>query len=100
RCRARTGRGALRRRRRRALTAMEALARMIGVHRRADPTPEGDRSARARWTIAALAAVLAVVALFSLTAGASDASAWDVAAGWFAADGSALSERDRIIVHD
>jgi iron complex transport system permease protein len=79
---------------------MEALARMIGVHRRAGPAPEGDRSARARAAIVVLAVALAVVALFSLTAGASDASAWDVVTGWLDADGSALSARDRIIVHD
>lgn len=74
--------------------------RMTGL---TSDTPEGDRSARAKLTIAALTLALLLVALFSLTAGASDASAWDVVFGW-AASGSeadaALSARDRIIVYD
>lgn len=64
---------------------------------------EGDRSARAKATIGVLALTLVVVSLFSLTSGASDASAWDVVFGWMvageAAD-AALSARDRIIVYD
>ena len=63
---------------------------------------EGDRSARARTTIGVLALMLVFVSLFSLTAGASDASAWDVAFGWLYGDvaDEALSVRDRIIVYD
>lgn len=65
--------------------------------------PEGDRSGRARSSIVALMAALAVVALFSLTAGASDASAWDVLTGWMIRDDgaeSAQTARDRIILYD
>ncbi|MEO3999969.1 iron ABC transporter permease [Mesorhizobium sp. CAU 1732] len=65
------------------------------------PVVAGDRSARARATIVILAVVLVVVALFSLTAGASDASAVDVVLGWLGgAEDGALSARDRIIVYD
>lgn len=63
----------------------------------------GDRSARARLAIVLLAVLLGAVALFSLTAGASDASAVDALRDWFsgpdAAD-SVLSARDRIIIYD
>ncbi|TWH01214.1 iron complex transport system permease protein [Mesorhizobium sp. J18] len=54
---------------------------------------EGDRSARARLAIAALCGLLVLVALFSLTAGASDVSVLSVLGG-------TVSERDRIIVYD
>src|SRR5690606_2530941 len=49
-----------------------------------------------------LLVALVLVSLFSLTAGASDASAWDVAVGWMAGGvgEDALSARDRIIVYD
>jgi iron complex transport system permease protein len=73
---------------------------MIGAQRMEGAAPEGDRSARARAAIAVLAAALAIVSLFSLTTGASDASAWDVVAAWLAPDDTALSARDRIIVYD
>jgi iron complex transport system permease protein len=66
-------------------------------------TPDGDRSGRARLTVGVLALLLAVVAVFSLTAGASDASAWDVVFGWALSretGDAALSARDRIIIHD
>ena len=78
------------------------LQRIITVGMPAE-TAEGDRSVRARSAIGVLALALLVVSLFSLTAGASDASAWDVAFGWLSADGTvdeALSARDRIIVYD
>ena len=79
---------------------MEALLKFMGGQRLAGPVPEGDRSLRARASIGILALALVVVSLFSLTTGASDASAFDVVAGWFSADDSALSARDRIIVYD
>lgn len=63
----------------------------------------GDRSARARLAIFLLAVLLAVVALFSLTAGASDASALDALRDWFSGPDAAdrvLSARDRIIIYD
>ena len=63
--------------------------------------PAGDRSGRALLTLAVLAAGLVVVALFSLTSGASDASVLGVLRHWFAgAPADALSARDRIIIHD
>ncbi|HEV2504539.1 MAG TPA: iron ABC transporter permease [Mesorhizobium sp.] len=63
----------------------------------------GDRSARARLTIVLLAMLLVAVALFSLTAGASDASAVDALRDWFSGPDAAdrvLSARDRIIIYD
>ncbi|WP_054311196.1 iron ABC transporter permease [Mesorhizobium sp. 1M-11] len=62
----------------------------------------GDRSARARLAIVLLAILLAAVALFSLTAGASDASAFDALRDWFSSSDaeSVLSARDRIIIYD
>jgi iron complex transport system permease protein len=81
---------------------MEMLQRIFAVGLPSEAA-EGDRSARARTSIGVLAVALVVVALFSLTSGASDASAWDVVAGWLfpgeAAD-AALTARDRIIVYD
>ncbi|PTM93525.1 FecCD family ABC transporter permease [Mycoplana dimorpha] len=63
--------------------------------------PAGDRSGRALLTLAVLAAGLVVVALFSLTSGASDASALGVLRHWFAgAPADALSARDRLIIYD
>ncbi len=64
---------------------------------------EGDRSVRARAIIVLLAAVLLVTALFSLTAGASDASPVGVARDWLfgpVTGTDVLSARDRIIVND
>ncbi len=63
---------------------------------------EGDRSARARLTLALLLLQLVVVALFSLTAGASDASALDVILhALTGGEGDAvLSASDRVIVFD
>lgn len=62
---------------------------------------EGDRSRRARAVILLLVLLLAVTALFSLTSGASDASAAAVLGDWLSLNGdTALSARDRIIVHD
>ena len=62
--------------------------------------PAGDRSARARLAIAVLAVLLVLVALFGLTAGASDASAWDVVMNGLFGSEDALSARDAIIVYD
>lgn len=62
---------------------------------------DGDRTARARAAIGLLGAGLIVIALFSLTAGASDASAVALAMHWLApgsAGDAALSQADRIIV--
>ncbi|WP_287292563.1 iron ABC transporter permease, partial [Mesorhizobium sp.] len=64
---------------------------------------DGDRSGRARIVILALCLGLAVAVLFSLTSGASDASAVSVVGDWLlgAAPGNeALSARDRLIVYD
>ncbi len=63
----------------------------------------GDRSGRAKLAIALLAVLLVLTMLFSLTSGASDASALAVVRDWLfpsMSDGSALSARDRIIVYD
>lgn len=63
----------------------------------------GDRSARARLAIVLLAVLLVAVALFSLTAGASGASAVDALRDWFSGPDAAdrvLSARDRIIIYD
>ncbi len=61
----------------------------------------GDRSALARATMLGLALLLAATALLSLTAGASDASVAGLLRGWLSGDlQGALSERDRIIIHD
>ncbi|MBN9233830.1 MULTISPECIES: FecCD family ABC transporter permease [Phyllobacteriaceae] len=73
-----------------------SLAGSAGVMTRA-----GDRSARARLTIVLLAALLATVMLFSLTAGASDASVFGMLRDWLSgADAGVLSARDRIIIYD
>jgi iron complex transport system permease protein len=64
---------------------------------------DGDRSGRARLVIAALCFALALTVLFSLTSGASDASAFAVARDWLFPSSSpadALSVRDRIIIYD
>lgn len=62
---------------------------------------DGDRTARARAAVGLLCALLTTVALFSLTAGASDASAWSVFAHWLSASGEgALSHADRIIIYE
>ena len=62
---------------------------------------EGDRSERAKFVMVLLCAALAVAFLFSLTFGASDASALAVLRDFFApSQGGLLSERDRIIIHD
>ncbi|RCS24555.1 iron ABC transporter [Phyllobacterium salinisoli] len=60
----------------------------------------GDRSGVARAAIGLLAVLLLTVMLFSLTAGASDASAWMVVKHWLfsAVSPEELSQRDRIIV--
>lgn len=79
---------------------MEVLLRMIGAQRMDGPVLDGDRSVRARMAIGVLVLALVVVALFSLTTGASDASAWDVLTGWLSPGEPALPARDRIIVHD
>ncbi len=60
----------------------------------------GDRTGRARLTVFVLLAVLAATAIFGLTSGASDASAWAVISDALFGDGSTLSDRDRIIVYD
>jgi iron complex transport system permease protein len=64
---------------------------------------EGDRSMRARFMIALLCVALIATILFSLTAGASDASVVNVLRDWLSgASGGddALSARDRIIIYD
>ena len=59
---------------------------------------DGDRSARARLAILVLGAVLVATFLFSLTWGASDASALSVVEDWLGL--GELSARDRIIIYD
>src|SRR5690606_8760969 len=83
-------------------TSMMVLQRLRAATTLSD-APEGDRSARARLTIGVLVLALVVVSLFSLTAGASDASAWDVMTGWLSRSDdvdAALTARDRIIIYD
>jgi iron complex transport system permease protein len=63
----------------------------------------GDRSSRARMVILMLCVGLAFAVLFSLTAGASDASAVRVIRDWLvgtAPADAALSARDHLIVYD
>lgn len=62
---------------------------------------DGDRSHIARLSIFVLAIALIITALFSLTAGASDASLWNLIRSlWSGADGDVLSQRDRLIIVD
>ncbi|MEO3385656.1 iron ABC transporter permease [Mesorhizobium sp. CAU 1741] len=80
-----------------------ALLERMRISGLTEGAPEGDRSTRARLTVVMLGLLLLVVALFSLTAGASDASAWDVVFGWTPGATTvetALSARDHIIVYD
>lgn len=75
----------------------------VGSATRTRSVSEGDRSARAKSTIVILVIALVCVSLFSLTSGASDASAWQVVTGWiFSSEGAdaAMTARDRIIVYD
>lgn len=62
---------------------------------------DGDRAVLARAVLAGLAALLVITALYCLTAGASDASAWGVFRQLlgFAADGE-VPLRDNVIVYD
>ncbi|MGU3576800.1 FecCD family ABC transporter permease [Brucellaceae bacterium C25G] len=64
---------------------------------------DGDRSHVARLAIFILAIILILTALFSLTAGASDASLWNLVRSLWAGsgvEGGALSQRDRLIIID
>jgi len=79
---------------------MTALQRTAGCLAIGAGHPAGDRAGRARATIAALALLLVAVSLFGLTAGASDASAWDVVMGGLFGHENAMTARDRIIVYD
>lgn len=78
-----------------------ATAKAISAPRRprAGRAAEGDRSRQARLALVALAVLLAVTVLFSLTSGASDASASNVLLEWIGAD-DLVSARDRIIIYD
>jgi iron complex transport system permease protein len=80
--------------------ADQSVAGQSGI--RAAHSTEGDRAGRARLAIVLLGVALAGAMLFSLTAGASDASAlaflWDWIAG--PVDGSALDARSRVIITD
>ncbi|MBA3448106.1 MAG: iron ABC transporter permease [Pseudaminobacter sp.] len=74
---------------------------MRGFRRRSRAHAEGDRSGRARFVIALLCAALVAAFLFSLTFGASDASALAVARDFFMPPAEdVLSGKDRIIIHD
>ncbi len=80
----------------------ETIAGAAGVQESGRPV-SGDRSGRALLAIAVLAVVLAITALFSLTWGASDASALGLVRSWLfgATPGNeALSMRDSVIVYD
>ncbi len=61
--------------------------------------PAGDRSHIARLTILGLAGALVLVSLFSLTAGASDASVVDLIRASLSGD-IEISARDRVIIYD
>jgi iron complex transport system permease protein len=76
---------------------MSAVVREGGAR----PRPAGDRAEIARFTIVLLCVLLGFACIFSLGWGASDASALDVAGGWFASlfgAETAISARDQIIV--
>lgn len=62
------------------MTSQDRVAKPGGfaVRDQANDSHAGDRSARARLAIAILAVALCITALFSLTAGASDASVMSV----------------------
>jgi iron complex transport system permease protein len=61
---------------------------------------EGDRTGRAVAVIVLLAVALAAIALWSLTAGASDASFLHAVMDWLSPGTGVLSERDRLIIRD
>ncbi len=61
---------------------------------------DGDRTVRALAVITLLAIAMVVIALVSLTAGASDASFLHAAADWLGIGSGTISERDRIIISD
>lgn len=80
----------------------EVMTGLAGAVKRGHKV-SGDRSARAMLVIGVLAVLLGVVALVSLTWGASDASAWGLLGTWFLGPmpgSEALSARDAIIVFD
>lgn len=66
-------------------------------------TLQGDRSRQARFLILVLAVLLVAVALFSLTAGASQASSWSVLKSLFSSQidpNDIAAQRDHIIIFD
>lgn len=65
-----------------------------------DTAPEGDRSGRARLAMVGLALMLVAALLFSLSYGASDASALAVARDLLSVQDSGLSAHDRLIIYD
>jgi len=77
---------------------MAAVENIDGRSRFGWAVADGDRSARARLAILILVVALAATFLFSLTAGASDASIRSVIADWLGL--GELSARDRIIIYD
>ncbi|MDX3927105.1 MAG: iron ABC transporter permease [Shinella sp.] len=74
--------------------------RKVTAARRTTLRTEGDRAAIARLVIALLALLAAAIFLFSITTGASNASAVNVLTSLASGDETALSLRDRIIVFD
>jgi iron complex transport system permease protein len=83
--------------------ADQSIAGPSGMNRLARGGEDGDRAARARLAIVLLAVMLGAAMLFSLTSGASDASAWAVLRDWVsgaAANGSATDMRTRVIIQD
>ncbi|THF58334.1 FecCD family ABC transporter permease [Ollibium composti] len=83
--------------------ADQSIAGPSGMTRLARGGEDGDRAARARLAIVLLAVMLGAAMLFSLTSGASDASAWAVLRDWVSgavADGSATDMRTRVIIQD
>ncbi len=82
------------------MTALAPDEAMHGLRRRMAPAA-GDRSARARSAIAVLCVTLTGAFLFSLTFGASDASALAVVRGFLMPlQSGLLSAGDRVIIHD
>jgi len=83
--------------------ADQSIAGLSGMSRLARGGEDGDRAVRARLAIVLLAAALAAAMLFSLTSGASDASAFAVIRDWIlgpSTDGAAADARARVIIQD
>ncbi|RQP15977.1 MAG: iron ABC transporter, partial [Brucella intermedia] len=82
------------------MTIQGRVARMQRITARHSENDTGDRAVRARLTIILLAAALCFAALFSLTAGASDASVLSVLRTLTSAgtEGADAFRRDHLII--